>query len=120
MPEALTPVPLTPAMSSRRLQALGFIELYFVAHGESPTYSEIAAALGVSSERAKELVRQLEARGMLRRTGARRGLVLTEPAAMVSRNQALLLLRREGWRIDVATRTATLPNLTLPLAPELE
>jgi SOS-response transcriptional repressor LexA len=66
---------LSPTMSSRKLQALGFIETYFHAHGTGPSIGEIAAALHCSPPRALEAVRKLAREGRIhRQCGVPRGI----------------------------------------------
>lgn len=120
---------LSPTMVSRKLQALRFIKEYFAEFGKSPSLGEIGNALGVSRQRAAELVQQLETdKDIVRKPGGR-GILLTEPALMLSRSDALLILQAAGWKVRVDGRHLGLPTdafgypLTdcgLPLLPELD
>lgn len=91
---------LTPAMSSRKLQALAVIRRYIAKWEASPSLGEIAGALGVSRQRALKLVRALEKDGLVTRTpGQRRSLELTAAARPFSRDEVLAELAAEGWRV---------------------
>ena len=122
---------LTPQMASRKLLALDFVKQYFARWGGSPSLDEIAAALGVSKQRASELVRALAEDGQILRTpGARRGLDLPEPAQTPSRADLLLMLSDQGWTLTddglliapEADRVepAALTKAGLTLVPELD
>jgi SOS-response transcriptional repressor LexA len=110
-------------MSSRKVQALDFIKRYFAEWGRSPSLGEIGAGLGVSRQRAHELVAQLTAEAYIRNTvGQRRGLRLVDPKQEVSVADALLVLQREGWKVfnDVQFVALPLGELAEPLTfPEL-
>lgn len=124
------PLCLTPTMRSRKLQALDFIKGYFAEHGGSPSLSEIAAKLGVSRQRAHELVEQLAAEELILHTpGKPRGLALVEPTEELSQGDALLRLKGLGWVVDNEARTvgqslvdavAPLTNVELLMLPLLD
>lgn len=64
-----------PARRCRREDALAFIVDELASKGASPTYEELAKALGVSKTRARQLVDQLIALGVLEKVpGALRAL----------------------------------------------
>ena len=70
------PARLTPAMVSRRLQVLDFVRRYIARWGGSPSYGEIAAACGISRNRAHKLVRALVHHGLIGKVPGERGLRL--------------------------------------------
>jgi len=109
---------LTAKMRSRKLQALDFIKRYFLEHGGSPSTSELAAALGVSKQRASVLIHELAEDQMIGRVaGKYRGLSLIEKGDETSEADVLLRLQREGWQINGGERTLT--KTGLPPLPEL-
>ncbi len=119
---------LKPTMVSRKIQALRFIKEFYAEWGSSPSLEEIGAALGVSRQRAHALVCKLDAdRAIMRRPG-NRGILLPDPALMMSRSDALLLLQASGWKVSVDGANVGMPAcdvwpLTesgLPLIPELD
>lgn len=119
------PVRLTPTMTSRKLLALGFIRRYITEHGGSPTYGEIGQGLGVTRERARDLVRSLvRDKKLVRDTGAKRGIRLPLPAGVPDIDGAFALLRARGFKIDEEGLglTAAIPftSAPLPMLPELE
>jgi DNA-binding IclR family transcriptional regulator len=61
------------ALGYRAVQVLGYVRATIAAEGQAPSYGMIAEELGVSS-RAKvhEIVKRLERRGLLRRSGSGR------------------------------------------------
>lgn len=106
---------LTPLMASRKLQALGFIKRYIADHGGSPSYDEIAEALGTNKARVRAIVRVLADEGKLfRLPGARRGITL--PGDIES---AIRLLRASGMRVD-SDVFVPVTNTTLPRVPPLK
>jgi len=111
---------LTPEMRSRKLVALDFIRRYFAKWGASPSYEEVAAGLGVSKQRAGEIIHQLAVDQMIRRVaGKRRGIALIDRADEISEAEALVILARQGWTIgDAAALTKNglhgLPHLDHP------
>jgi len=115
---------LSATMASRKLQALAFIKEYFARWGRSPSYDEIAAALGITGARVHAIVGELAAGGdIIRSMGARRGISLPEPMDQISEGDALLKLRQIGWRIDgellQPDALPTLRNTRLPGRPAL-
>lgn len=116
------PLRLKPTMRSRKLLALEFICEYWAEHNYSPSFGEIGAALGhISNSRVNAIVRKLADEQLIgHRPGVPRSITLPS-----SREEALRVLRAEGWpsheliaRIvrdaDVGTKA------TLPLVPELD
>lgn len=87
-------------MRSRKLQALEFIRSYFRRFGVSPSRSEIAAQLGVSQQRVRDLIDQLVKDGEITRTGAkRRNLRLARRSDELSHAEMLLRLAEAGYLI---------------------
>jgi hypothetical protein len=88
-------------MRSRKLQALDFIRRYFAKWGQSPSYGEIAAELGVSKQRASDLVHDLAVDKMVEHvTGRARGIRLVDRGEEISEAEAMAKLRQLGWTID--------------------
>lgn len=114
---------LTPTRTSRKLAALEFTKRHWAQRGASPSYSEIANALGISKKAVHRLVHDLADDGLVILTDrAERKIDLPEPAAHITIGDALVLLRREGVRvlndgIDLG-REVTIAGL--PLIPELD
>lgn len=108
---------LTPAMRSRKLQALDFIKRYWARWGRSPSQSEVAGELGVSRERAKQIVHRLARDEMIRHVrGKARGIALIDGGEQISEADALLRLASEGYVIFRDGETLTKNALTrLPL-----
>ncbi|NLS26203.1 LexA repressor [Sphingomonas sp. S2M10] len=120
-----TPIRLTPAMSSRKLQALDLIKRYYLRHGSSPTLGEIAGGLGITRQRAHSLVRALERDQMVQRArGKTRGIMLANAAAQVSESDALLQLCEAGWTVRIGNMElvppGTLTTTPLPAGPALD
>lgn len=107
---------ISPTMNSRKLQALDFIKRYFAEWGHSPSLDEIGAHLGVSKQRASELVHQLCVDKSIEITaGRRRGIRLVDRGEEISEADLLVRLRERGWRIVAGTRSGgvvALPTLT--------
>jgi len=117
------PLRLSPAMTSRKLQVLGFIKRYYLDHGKSPTLGEIAAGVNITRQRAHKLVRSLDADGDVRRTaGKARGIMLRDPVKQLSEIDALRQLQQAGWSINGAQKEllGPLTKGTLPLRPQLD
>ena len=47
----------SPSMVSTKLQVLDFAKAYFLRWGSSPSYGEIAGAVGIGRSRARDMVR---------------------------------------------------------------
>jgi hypothetical protein len=105
------PPRLSPSMSSRRLQVLGFIRDYIAAQNESPSLGEIASGCGIDRSKAHRHVRSLIRQGHLMRRRGMRGLML--PSAI---EEAKRQLREAGYRIDEDFGGDTKSRL-LPLPP---
>jgi len=108
------PLPLSPAMASRKAQALAFVTTYLADWQYGPSYAEIGAGLGVSRERARQLVRALVRDGkLLPPNGKRRGLRLPDTI-----DRAVMELRAAGWHVDgdiVAAPAVAPPSPNWPL-----
>lgn len=101
---------LSPTMASRKLQVLAFIRLFYREHGIGPSLSEIAAAIGSNRTRAQDAIRKLAREGRVHhRPGQPRGVVPVE-----MRDEALRLLRAEGWTVNPERRGIDHPD-ALPL-----
>jgi hypothetical protein len=91
---------LTPAMSSRKLQARDFIYRYFARWGYSPTLGEIAGELGVSRKYAYDLVHQLATEKMIEVVaGKARGIRLIDRGEELSEADVLFRLLGLGWTV---------------------
>ena len=97
-------------MASFRLLVLTFIRDYIGQWGASPSYDEIAAALGSNRTRIKHAVRSLAKDKLILRTPGPRGLALPD-----TREEALRVLRSLGWEVMAdASRIAPPENVTHP------
>ncbi|MGR6329227.1 LexA family protein [Sphingomonas sp. XXL09] len=80
----------------RRYEALAYIIERIVQTGISPSYDEIADRLGVRKTRARELVDQLIAEGLVERPlGKQRSFRVRDVSG--SRNILVEVLNRLGW-----------------------
>lgn len=80
----------------RRYEALAYIIERIVQTGTSPSYDEIADRLGVRKTRARELVDQLIAEGLVERPlGKQRSFRVRDVSG--SRNILVEVLNRLGW-----------------------
>jgi SOS-response transcriptional repressor LexA len=98
----------SPTAASRRVLALSFIREYFDRHGESPSFGEIAAALGLGCtvKDVSRIVRALDRAGdVVHVPGARRGIRLPDAIDEIATREALLVLRRRGWVVNEGART---------------
>lgn len=96
---------LKPAMVSRKLLVLAFVRDYIASWQGSPSYGEIAAGVGVSQTRAKQLVKALVKEHRLLRRPGTRGLSL--PAR---HREALQALREAGWNVSQDNKLAVAPD----------
>jgi hypothetical protein len=104
------PPRLKPAMASRKLLVLAFVRDYIARWEGSPSYGEIAAGVGISRSRAKQLVDSLvKQRKLLRRPGTR-GISLPSRDA-----DAIRALRVQGWTVDEKAGIALAPGCTNPI-----
>jgi SOS-response transcriptional repressor LexA len=112
MTETLIP---TRTARSRKQAALEFIRRHFRDRGGSPSYAEIASAIGATPQRVAAIVADLEEDGeILRRHGAARSIRLPEPADELADSEIELILRRRGFimpPIEV-DENGTAPSLT--------
>ena len=102
---------LSPEMASLRLLVLKFVRDYWDQWGDSPSYGEIAAAIGRSRKTVKHCVISLAADGLLIRTPGPRGLSLPDAT-----QEALQLLRKQGWAV-AGPHSPLLPPDTLDYVP---
>ncbi len=106
------------AVPRRRDEALAYIIDRLVKTGTSPSYDEIGRELGVSKPRARELVDQLIADGVLEKTpGAMRGLRVRDVAH--AREMAGEFARRLGWIVaaPLGQLQPPFPQVQLPMLP---
>jgi hypothetical protein len=90
----------SPTMTNRRLLALEFIRRYFCEFGGSPSYNEIAAHLGVQTQRVGRILAQLEAAGEILRTpGIPRSIRLPDRTDELSTAEIRLILQRRGFAV---------------------
>lgn len=106
------PVRLVPEMASLRLLVLDFVRGYIGRWGASPSYGEIAHALGTNRKRVFKAVKSLSADGALLRVPGPRGLSLPE-----AEDAALRQLRSLGWSIDRAGRRISRGGVTTRALP---
>ncbi len=106
---------LSPEMASRKLQVLAFIRLFHAQHGVGPSLGEIAAAVGTTRTRVHDSIRKLAREGRVHHMpGQPRGV---RPAE--TRDEALRVLREEGWIILQDRNAARHPN-ALPILDVIE
>lgn len=106
---------LSPEMVSRKLQVLAFIRIFHSQHGVGPSLSEIAAAVGTNRTRVQDAIRKLAREGRVYHVpGQARGVRPVE-----TRDEALRLLRSEGWIVLPDRAEACHPN-ALPLLDIVE
>ncbi|WP_260591502.1 hypothetical protein [Sphingomonas sp. TF3] len=115
----------SPSMVSTKLQVLDFAKAYFLRWGSSPSYGEIAGAVGIGRSRARDMVRTLTAEGeILRAPGDRRRMSFPGLEQHVSEGDAILALRAAGWTVNpdgqVFERSTASTFPPLPRVPELE
>jgi len=109
---------LKPEMASFRLLVLGFVRDYIERHHVSPSQGEIRNALETTRSRVRDALRSLEGDGLIHRRPGQRGLSLPS-----MREDAIRLLREEGFRVDEDLKTLAPPadpHSTLLPAPELD
>ena len=109
---------LTPEMGSFRLLVLGFVRDYIEAHHVSPSQGEIRNALDTTRSRVRDALRSLEGDGLIHRRAGQRGISLPS-----MRDDAIRLLREEGYRVDEDMKTFSPPDdphSTLLPPPELD
>lgn len=102
---------LAPEMSSRRLLVLAFVRDYIGRWSDSPSHGEIAAGLGISRTRSRQLVKSLVKSGQLLSRPGPRGLSMP-----TLRDEAVRQLRELGWTVDddLGEMRAPCANSTLP------
>lgn len=92
------PFRITRDMRSRKTAALDFIKAYWARWGRSPSQGEIAGHLGVSRQRARELVQALSTERQIEVVkGKKGGITLPDRSEMISVADALLRLQAEGY-----------------------
>lgn len=101
---------LRPEMVSLRLHVLDFVRRYLGAWKVSPSYGEIAAALGTNRTRVKDAVKSLVAEGLLLRTPGPRGLAMPS-----EREAALRVLIALGWTVRKGSHELIAPVTDFPL-----
>ena len=104
---------LTPTMSSRKTMVLDFVTGYIRQHnGASPSYSNIAAACGLSNrQHARDIVTTLVVEGRLRRLrGQARGLQLPSDV-----DEAVRKAREAGYVVFEVGYAAAPPYGAIPL-----
>ncbi|WP_288338578.1 hypothetical protein [uncultured Sphingomonas sp.] len=96
-------------MASRELQALAFIRSYIGEWGHSPSFGEIARAIGCpDTKTVARIVKRLVRKGrVLRQPGAHRGLMLPD-----DHSAALARLVASGWKVNGALREISAPSVT--------
>lgn len=110
---------MPPVIYKRQKQILDFLSQYIDANGYAPTLKQIAQALGVSSlATVHEHLQALEKKGLIRRkSGASRGLVLTEHIPQISHGLDVPILGfiAAGSPIEPYTD----PNATISISPSM-
>lgn len=116
---------LNPAMVSRKLQVVSFCKQYLARWGKSPSYGEIAAAMGIERDHAGKIVKRAIGEGLLHRaTGTQRAL--TDPDASSARLSAaeahalVLRLHANGYGVSATDMIGTVStSCPLPILPLL-
>ena len=110
------------AAPRRRDEALAYIVDRLVKTGTSPSYDEIGRQLGVSKPRARELVDELIAGGVIEKTpGAMRGLRVRD--VVRAREIAADFARSLGWTVAAPMALdlqPPFPQVQLPMLPPFE
>jgi hypothetical protein len=105
-------------MASLRLLVLNFVRGYIGHWNDSPSYGEIAEALGTNRERIRQAVRSLVEDELLLRTPGPRGLALPS-----DRDHAIRVLHALGYTVFPSGQILPMPpltNPTLPMIPMLD
>ena len=110
-------------MTSRKLQVVSFVKQYISRWGQWPSYGEIAGAMGIHKDTARDAVKRAVRDGLLyREPGSRKGVVKplgatprlcpTEAADMLER------LREAGVIVMTAPGDSAAPTFyPLPISP---
>jgi hypothetical protein len=113
---------LTPAMTSRKLQVVSFVQQYIGRWGRWPSYGEIGGAMGIETSTARDAVRRAVRDKLLyREPGSRKGRPQlppgTAPRLSVDEAAAMIALLREAGVVvmDPAGNTPTF--CPLPISP---
>lgn len=111
------PARLSPEMASFRALVLDFVAGYIARWGQSPSYGEIAAALGSNRTRVKRAVVSLERKGLLIRAGGVRGLSLPDEIERARQTLARAgLLPSSSEAVGQQGHPVTKPTLLPPAA----
>lgn len=110
---------MPPVVYKRQLQILGFIRQYIDTHGFAPTLKQIAEALEVSSlATVHEHLQALEKKGLIRKkTGATRGIVLTENIPHTSQGLDVPIMGYIAAGSPIEPYTD--PNATISISPAM-
>lgn len=110
---------LTPAMASRKLQVVSFVQQYIARWGSWPSYGEIAGAMGIHRDTARDAVRRAVRDKLLdREPGSRKPRVA--PARLTATEAVGILdqLRAAGFIIQPPASDPGTPTFCpLPLSP---
>lgn len=110
---------LTPAMASRKLQVVSFVQQYIARWGSWPSYGEIAGAMGIHRDTARDAVRRAVRDKLLdREPGSRKPRV--DPPRLTATEAVGILdqLRAAGFIIQGPTPSPDTPTFCpLPLSP---
>lgn len=93
-------------LSPRQKQVLEVVKKWVAEKGETPTYQEIGAVLGITKCAVFEHVCALEMKGMVRRSQAARSLELVEQDPIGATVDAFLALS-DDQRIEAMRRIHT-------------
>jgi len=110
---------MPPVVYKRQLQILGFIRQYIDTYGFAPTLKQIAEALEVSSlATIHEHLQALEKKGLIRKkTGATRGIVLTEHIPHTSQGLEVPIMGYIAAGSPIEPYTD--PNATISISPAM-
>jgi len=68
--------PAPHALPTRQKETLDYIKVHILAHDQSPTYDEIAEAIGSRKQHVKVFCDELQKRGFITRSNGHRSIVL--------------------------------------------
>jgi repressor LexA len=110
---------MPPVVYKRQLQILDFIRQYIDTNGFAPTLKQIAEALNVSSlATIHEHLQALEKKGLIRKkTGATRGIVLTDHIPQVSQGLEVPIMGFIAAGAPIEPYPD--PNATISISPSM-
>lgn len=96
---------MTPPLTQRQLSLLSYIQEYQDKHGISPSFQQMANALGLKSKsNIHVLIEGLEDRGAIRRFHGRARaieIVKQDPFDGIGSERLVAELKRRGWDVTI-------------------